>query len=128
LTRSALSLGVDLGFAQLMEHVLRQCLIALRCWSMSDATLTPTSRRNGSATISPSNRANTPTMRLVEAGKLPVHRFRVGLELAEFMEVAHRVSGIAGATALARRRAAKQFDPALAAQPRGAQSSEFSRT
>src|SRR5215216_1010059 len=27
---AALSLGVDLGFAQPMEHVLRQCLIALR--------------------------------------------------------------------------------------------------
>src|SRR3954470_5449703 len=26
----ALSLGVDLGFGQPMEHVLRQCLIALR--------------------------------------------------------------------------------------------------
>ena len=27
---SALSLGVDLGFGQPMEHVLRQCLVALR--------------------------------------------------------------------------------------------------
>ena len=27
---AALSLGIDLGFAQPMEHVLRQCLIALR--------------------------------------------------------------------------------------------------
>src|SRR5262245_41073942 len=27
---AALSLGVDLGFGQPMEHVLRQCLIALR--------------------------------------------------------------------------------------------------
>src|SRR5688572_14928409 len=27
---SALSLGIDLGFGQPMEHVLRQCLIALR--------------------------------------------------------------------------------------------------
>src|SRR6476469_2552312 len=27
---AALSLGVDLGFGQTMEHVLRQCLIALR--------------------------------------------------------------------------------------------------
>ncbi len=34
-------------------------------------------------------------------------------QLAEFMEVAHRVGGIEGATALARRRAGKQFDPAL---------------
>jgi len=27
---AALSLGVDLGFGQPMEHVLRQCLIAMR--------------------------------------------------------------------------------------------------
>ena len=27
---AALSLGIDLGFSQPMEHVLRQCLIALR--------------------------------------------------------------------------------------------------
>src|SRR5947207_10910191 len=31
------------------------------------------------------------------------------------MEVAHRLGGMAGATALARRRAGRQFDPALAA-------------
>jgi hypothetical protein len=36
-------------------------------------------------------------------------------QLAEFVEVAHRVSGIDGATALARRQAGKQFDPALSA-------------
>ena len=36
-------------------------------------------------------------------------------QLAEFTEVAHRVGGIAGAVALARRQAGKQFDPALAA-------------
>ena len=36
-------------------------------------------------------------------------------QLAEFMEVAHRVGGVAAATALARRRAGRQFDPALAA-------------
>jgi hypothetical protein len=27
---AALSLGIDLGFGQPMEHVLRQCMIALR--------------------------------------------------------------------------------------------------
>jgi hypothetical protein len=27
---ASLSLGIDLGFGQPMEHVLRQCLIALR--------------------------------------------------------------------------------------------------
>ena len=27
---AALSLGIDLGFGQPMEHILRQCIIALR--------------------------------------------------------------------------------------------------
>src|SRR6187455_680558 len=34
---AALSLGVDLGFGQPMEHVLRQCLIALRLAERLDA-------------------------------------------------------------------------------------------
>jgi hypothetical protein len=42
---AALSLGVDLGFGQPMEHVLRQCLIALR---LADI-LTPLRVRRGSA-------------------------------------------------------------------------------
>ena len=68
---AALSLGIDLGFGQPMEHVLRQCLIALRlaerigldeqvgrtsitprCWSTSGVIPTRTSRRSGSATTS----------------------------------------------------------------------------
>ena len=68
---AALSLGIDLGFGQPMEHVLRQCLIALRlaerlgpsrgrarssttpvCSSTSAATRTRTSRPSGSATTS----------------------------------------------------------------------------
>ena len=49
----------------------------------------------------------------LKAGAVPIAA-RIA-QLAEFMEAAHRVSGIAGATALARRRAGKQFDPALAA-------------
>ena len=35
-------------------------------------------------------------------------------QLAEFTEVAHRVGGVEAAKALARGRAGKQFDPALA--------------
>src|SRR4051812_25667499 len=34
-------------------------------------------------------------------------------QLAEFMEVAHRVRGVAGAIELARQRAGRQFDPEL---------------
>jgi HD-GYP domain-containing protein (c-di-GMP phosphodiesterase class II) len=208
---AALSLGVDLGFGQPMEHVLRQCLIALRLgghaglgeqdrmavyytallvnvgchadaheqakWFGDDIAL-----KSGKYSYElGSVRGALATMRLVGAGNPPLHRFRVGLEfavsghrqldgmlsqhaglagtlaeqlglpgivrdsvaaayeqwdgrgwpgalkadaipvaariaqLAEFTEVAHRVGGVAGATALAQRRAGRQFDPALAA-------------
>ncbi|MGO8959537.1 MAG: HD domain-containing phosphohydrolase [Streptosporangiaceae bacterium] len=208
---AALSLGVDLGFGQPMEHVLRQCLIALRLadhagleesdraavyytallvnvgchadaheqakWFGDDIAL-----KSGKYTYElGSVRGTLASMRLIGAGNPPLHRFRVGLEfalsgrrqldgmisqhaklaqtlaeqldlpvsvreavgaayeqwdgrgwpgvlkadavpkaariaqLAEFIEVAHRVGGTESATALARRRAGKQFDPALAA-------------
>ena len=207
---AALSLGVDLGFGQPMEHVLRQCLIALRL--ADNAGLSEQDRASvyytallvnvgchsdaheqakwfGDDIALKSGKYDYPlgslrgalaTMRLVGAGNPPLHRFRVGLEfamsghrdfdgmisqhsklaralaeqlelpdqvrdaigsayeqwdgrgwpgalkaedvplaariaqLAEFVEVAHRVRGIEGATSLARRRAGKQFDPQLA--------------
>jgi HD-GYP domain-containing protein (c-di-GMP phosphodiesterase class II) len=208
---AALSLGVDLGFGQPMEHVLRQCLIALRLadqadlgeqdrmavyytallvnvgchadayeqakWFGDDITLKSGKYAHELGSV----RGALAAMRLVGAGNPPLHRFRVGLEfafsghreldgmisqhaklartlaeqlelpgtvregvgaayeqwdgrgwpgtlkagaipvaariaqLAEFTEVAHRVGGVAGATALARRRAGRQFDPDLAA-------------
>jgi len=208
---AALSLGVDLGFGQPMEHVLRQCLIALRLadhaglggrdrvavyytallvnvgchgdaheqakWFGDDIKLKSGKYAHDFGSV----RGTLATMRLVGAGNPPLHRFRVGLEFAlsghreldgmisqharlartlaeqldlpgqvreavgaayeqwdgrgwpgdlrgetvpaaariaqfaEFIEVAHRVGGIAAATALARRRAGRQFDPALAA-------------
>jgi len=181
---AALSLGVDLGFGQPMEHVLRQCLIALRLaghaglgeqdrmavyytallvnvgchadaheqakWFGDDIALKSGKYVHELGSV----RGTLATMRLVGAGNPPLHRFRVGLEfafsghrqldgmisqharlarvpgalkagaipvaariaqLAEFIEVAHRVGGVAGAAALARRRAGRQFDPALAA-------------
>ena len=208
---AALSLGIDLGFGQPMEHVLRQCLIALRLagqmgldeqdrmavyytallvnvgchsdaheqakWFGDDITLKSGKYDHEVGSV----RGALAAMRLVGAGNPPLHRFRVGLEfafsghrqldgmisqhaklagslaeqlglpgvvregvsaayeqwdgrgwpgtlkagaipvaariaqLAEFTEVAHRVGGTAGATALARRRAGRQFDPALAA-------------
>ena len=207
---AALSLGVDLGFGQPMEHVLRQCLIALRLadqaglgehdraavyytallvnvgchadaheqakWFGDDITLKSGKYRHDLGSV----RGTLAAMRLVGAGNPPLHRFRVGLEfalsghraldgmisqhaalartlaeqldlpdqvrqavgaayeqwdgrgwpgtlkagavpvaariaqLAEFMEVAHRVGGMAAATALARRQAGRQFDPGLA--------------
>jgi HD-GYP domain-containing protein (c-di-GMP phosphodiesterase class II) len=206
---AALSLGVDLGFGQPMEHVLRQCLIALRLadhaglgdqdrmavyytallvnvgchsdaheqakWFGDDITLKSGKYAHKFGSV----RGALATLRLVGAGNPPLHRFRVGLEfafsghreldgmiaqharlaatlaeqlglpdtvregvgaayeqwdgrgwpgdrksdaipvaariaqLAEFMEVAHRVGGVAAATTLAGRRAGGQFDPAL---------------
>ncbi len=208
---AALSLGVDLGFGQPMEHVLRQCLIALRIadraglgeqdrmavyytallvnvgchadaheqakWFGDDIALKSGKYAHDLGSV----RGALATMRLVGAGNPPLHRFRVGLEfafsghrqldgmisqhaalartlaeqlelpeavregvgsayeqwngkgwpgelsadaipvaariaqLAEFMEVAQRIGGEASAMALARRRAGRQFDPALAA-------------
>jgi HD-GYP domain-containing protein (c-di-GMP phosphodiesterase class II) len=205
------SLGVDLGFGQPMEHVLRQCLIALRLaecaglgeqeravvyytallinvgchsdaheqakWFGDDIALKSGKYDHEFRSL----RAAAAAVRLVGAGNPPLHRFRVGLEfafsghrdmddmvarharlartlaeqlglsgevlaaigaayeqwdgrgwpgelkaedvplaariaqLAEFVEVAHRVGGVEAATALARKRAGKQFDPALAA-------------
>ena len=208
---AALSLGVDLGFGQPMEHVLRQCLIALRLgghagldeqdrmavyytallvnvgchadaheqakWFGDDIALKSGKYVHEVGSV----RGALAAMRLVGAGNPPLHRFRVGLEfavsghrqldgmitqharlagtlaeqlglpgivresvgaayeqwdgrgwpgalkadaipiaariaqLAEFIEVAYRVGGVAGAMAMAQRRAGRQFDPALAA-------------
>jgi response regulator RpfG family c-di-GMP phosphodiesterase len=207
---AALSLGVDLGFGQPMEHVLRQCLIALRLaerigldeqaradvyytallvnvgchsdaheqakWFGDDITLK--AGKYDHALGSPRNKAAN--MRLLGSGNPPLHRFRLGLEfafsghrevddmishhsaiarmlaeqlglpdevlaavagtyeqwdgrgwpgeledegvpiasrlaqLAEFVEVAHRVGGVEAAREIARKRAGKQFDPTLA--------------
>jgi HD-GYP domain-containing protein (c-di-GMP phosphodiesterase class II) len=205
-----LSLGVDLGFGQPMEHVLRQCLIALRLaervgldeqerahvyytallvnvgchsdaheqakWFGDDIALKSTKYDYEM----PSVRGAAATMRLLGAGNPLLHRFRIGFEfvfsgrrdfdemvehhaaiartlgeqltlpqavldalgsayeqwdgrgwpaklrgeqvplparvaqLAEYVEVAHRLGGVAAATELARKRAGKQFDPTLA--------------
>jgi HD-GYP domain-containing protein (c-di-GMP phosphodiesterase class II) len=208
---AALSLGVDLGFGQPMEHVLRQCLIALRLaerlgldeeqrgdvyytallinvgchadaheqarWMGDDIAMKSTKYDYEFRSV----RGALAAVRLIGAGNPPLHRFRVGLEfalsghrdmdgmiethaalarglgeelglpptvleslgsayeqwdgrgwpgrlrgadvpvaarlaqLAEFVEVAHRVGGLESARALAQARAGKQFDPELAA-------------
>lgn len=207
---AALSLGIDLGFGQPMEHVLRQCVIALRLaelvdldederlvvyytamlvnvgchsdaheqakWFGDDITLKAGKYANELRGI----RAAAAALRLVGSGNPPLHRFRVGLEfalsghreldgmierhaalarnlaeqlglpdavqqavgasyeqwdgrgwpgnlkgddipiaarlvqLAEFIEVAHRIGGVEAATTVARKRAGSQFDPTLA--------------
>ena len=107
---AALSLGIDLGFGQPMEHVLRQCLIALRLAERlglddeargavyytallinvgchSDAHEQAKWFGDDIALKSGkydhdlgSMRGVLATMRLVGAGSPPLHRFRVGLE------------------------------------------------
>jgi HD-GYP domain-containing protein (c-di-GMP phosphodiesterase class II) len=108
----ALSLGVDLGFGQPMEHVLRQCLIALRIGERlglddeeravvyyvallvsvgchSDAHEQAKWFGDDIALKSlkydhefRSMRAISSTMRMLGAGHSPLHRFRIGLEFA----------------------------------------------
>ncbi len=109
---AALSLGVDLGFGQPMEHVLRQCLISQRL--AREAGLAESDRAAAYYTALLINvgchadaheqakwfgdditlksgkyahelgslRGMLATMRLVGAGNPPLHRFRVGLEFA----------------------------------------------
>jgi HD-GYP domain-containing protein (c-di-GMP phosphodiesterase class II) len=109
---AALSLGVDLGFGQPMEHVLRQCLIALRLAERiglddeqrsvvyytallvnvgchSDAHEQAKWFGDDIAMKSlkyehglRSIRGAAANMRLLGSGSTPVHRFRVGLEFA----------------------------------------------
>jgi hypothetical protein len=109
---AALSLGVDLGFGQPMEHVLRQCLIALRVAERvgldeharavvyytallvnvgchSDAHEQAKWFGDDIALKSGkydhelrSLRGAAAGMRLLGAGHPPLHRFRVGLEFA----------------------------------------------
>ncbi len=205
---AALSLGVDLGFGQPMEHVLRQCLIALRLaeriglddeeratvyytallitvgchtdaheqakWFGDDIALK-------AIKYDFDRSPRVASMLMIGAGNPPLHRFRVGLEfalsghrevngmmehhaaiarllaeqlglptavleslesayeqwdghgwpgglagediplparvaqLAEYVEVAHRVGGVESAGRLAQERSGKQFDPGLAA-------------
>jgi HD-GYP domain-containing protein (c-di-GMP phosphodiesterase class II) len=206
---AALSLGVDLGFGQPMEHVLRQCLIALRLaervglddnarsvvyytallvnvgchadaheqakWFGDDIELKSHKYEHQPRSIA----GAAASMRFLGRGNPPLHRFRVGVEfalsgfrevdgmiaqhaalaqslatelglpapvqeavgasyeqwdgrgwpgelrgeavpiasrlaqLAEYVEVAHRVGGADAAVTLARTRSGTQFDPAL---------------
>jgi HD-GYP domain-containing protein (c-di-GMP phosphodiesterase class II) len=206
---AALSLGVDLGFGLPMEHVLRQCVIALRLadridlddderatlyytallinvgchadaheqakWFGDDIAMKATKYRHDARSL----RGVAAGLRFIGSGNPPLHRFRVGLEfalggyrqvdgmiarhaelacglaarlgldsatqaavaasyerwdgrgwpgrlqgvqipragricqLAEYIEVAHRVGGVPAAVGLARRRSGSQFDPGL---------------
>jgi HD-GYP domain-containing protein (c-di-GMP phosphodiesterase class II) len=207
---SALSLGIDLGFGQPMEHVLRQCLIALRlaerlgldehqravvyyaallvnvgCHSDAHEQAKWFGDDIASKAIKydhdlRSLRMAATGLRFLGSGNPPLHRFKLGLEfmlsghrevdgmvahhaamarmlgeqlglsddvldalgaayerwdgrgwpgelaaeqipvasrlaqIAEFVEVAHRMGGVEAARELARKRRGKQFDPTLA--------------
>jgi HD-GYP domain-containing protein (c-di-GMP phosphodiesterase class II) len=207
---AALSLGIDLGFGQPMEHVLRQCLIALRLGDLVGLTEEQRSTTYYTALLVNvgchtdaheqakwfgddiacksgkykhdlrSLASNLSALRMLGAGHQPVHRVRVGLDfflhghkdldgmveqhaqlahrlagdiglppvvqnavaaayerwdgrgwpgelsgdaipiesrvtqIAEFVEVAHRLGGIDGARRLAEQRSGGQFDPVLA--------------
>src|ERR1700739_196197 len=108
---ASLSLGVDLGFGQPMEHVLRQCLIALRLAELvgldeqrrTDVYYTALLVNVGCHSDAHeqakwfgddialksgkydhefrSVRGMLATLRLIGAGDPPLHRFRVGLEV-----------------------------------------------
>lgn len=107
---AALSLGVDLGFGQPMEHVLRQCLIALRLaerLGLDDDTRMAVyytallvnvgchsdaheqakwfgddiALKSGKYAYEQRSLAGAAaTLRLIGSGNPPLHRFRVGLE------------------------------------------------
>lgn len=109
---AALSLGVDLGFGQPMEHVLRECMIALRLADRIGLDEVERSTVYYTALLVNvgchadaheqakwfgddialksgkyehdfrSLRAAAATMSLVGSGNPPLHRFRVGLEFA----------------------------------------------
>src|SRR6266849_6695657 len=109
---AALSLGIDLGFGQPMEHVLRQCLISLRLaerlgldeQARSDVYYTALLVNVGchsdaheqakwfgeDITLKADKykyglrgfRAQANGMRSIGAGNPPLHRFRIGLEFA----------------------------------------------
>lgn len=111
---ASLSLGIDLGFGQPMEHVLRQCLIALRLGEQlgldeaERATIYYTSLlvnvgchsdaheqarwfgddialKASKYELEPFSAAEVVGMvRRIGAGTTPLHRFRTGLEFAIF--------------------------------------------
>ena len=90
---AALSLGIDLGFGQPMEHVLRQCLIChsdaheQARWFGNDIALKAAKYRHGMRA-----RGAAASMTMLGAEPAPLHRFRLGLE---FMIAGHRQMDIA---------------------------------
>jgi HD-GYP domain-containing protein (c-di-GMP phosphodiesterase class II)/DNA-binding CsgD family transcriptional regulator len=146
---AALSLGVDLGFGQPMEHVLRECMIALRLADRIELEEAERSTVYYTALLVNvgchadaheqakwfgddialksgkyehdfrSVRAAAATMSLVGSGNPPLHRFRVGLEFA--VSGRHDLDGmIARHAALARALAERLGLPAAVQDAVGA--------
>jgi len=146
---AALSLGIDLGFGQPMEHVLRQCVIALR---LAEAVRLSEDERSvvyytallvnvgchadaheqakwfGDDIMLKSGKYDHEVgtlsgalamMRIIGSGNPPLHRFRVGLE---FAVSGHRdLNGmIAQHSALARRLAEQLAMPVAVQEALGA--------
>src|SRR5580765_33480 len=141
---AALSLGIDLGFGQPMEHVLRQCLIALRLAERigldeetrgvvyytsllinvgCHADAHEQAKWFGDDIEMKSGkydhelrglRAAAAGVRLIGAGNPPLHRFRVGLE---FVVSGHReVNGMIAQHAAIARSLAEQLGLSAAVQ------------
>src|SRR5271170_2513590 len=129
---AALSLGIDLGFGQPMEHVLRQCLIALRlaeCVGFGEEERSVVyytallvnvgchsdaheqakwfgddiAMRSGKYDHELGSMSGAlAALRMIGSGNPPLHRFRVGVEFA--VSGRHDLDGmIAHHAALARR-------------------------
>ena len=84
---AALSLGIDLGFGQPMEHVLRQCIIALR----AGGARRPRRGRTGGRLLHRAARERRVSLRRPRAGQVVRRRHR-----AEVGEVRPRVREPAG--------------------------------
>jgi HD-GYP domain-containing protein (c-di-GMP phosphodiesterase class II) len=134
---AAMSLGIDLGFGQPMEHVLRQCMIALRlgeCVGQDDAQRSTVyytamlvnvgchtdaheqAKWFGDDIAMKSHKYDhdlgsvagiLATLRMVGSGNPPLHRFKVGLE---FVVSGHRdLDGMIAHHAELARRLAEQL-------------------
>jgi HD-GYP domain-containing protein (c-di-GMP phosphodiesterase class II) len=141
---AALSLGIDLGFGQPMEHVLRQCMIALRLAEFAGLDESERSVVYYSALLVNvgchsdaheqskwfgddiamkstkyehelgSAAGALAMLRMVGGGNSPLHRFRVGMEFAVF---GHRdLSGMIAHHAALARRLAEQLGLSSAVQ------------
>jgi hypothetical protein len=115
---ATLSLGTDLGLGLPMEHVIRQCLIALRLserrWQATDAMaealgLGDDVRTTLEQSFERWDGKNTPRGLKGEQIELTSRL----VSLADVVEVFHRADGVEAAVEVARSRAGTQFDPKL---------------